>query len=991
MTKLKYALFFFLFAAINYHTLAQEVLSNNPASIKWKQIKTPGFKIIFPEGYEVSANQVANTLEHIKEPETNTMGKKIPKRISIILQTNNSVSNGFVTLGPRRSEFYTMPPQDYNFAGTNKWLDLLAIHEYRHIVQFQRSKTGLNKAFSILFGENTQAGMAFAAAPRWFWEGDATLMETVMTNSGRGRIPSFDRVFRTNLLSGRRFNYNKQHLQSFKDYIPDHYKLGYYFTAHLRKRTKNPEIWNDIAQSAFNTPIIPFTFSNAMKKHTGSYVVNNFNMMMDDMENTWTNQIADLEPTQFKIINKRENEVFTEYAFPQTLEDGSIVIYKTGLGDIGQLVRYDANGDQIDRVVTGVNNNTGMLTSTQFKVYWNEYEFDPRWRAKTYSVIKSYDFATGDLRRITKKTRYAGAGISPDGYRIVTIENDLENKNSIVILDAISGNVIKKFSNNTDAQYGMPSYSTDGNEVVMIKITENGKSVISLNAETGAETILIEESNENIGYPVLTDKYLFYNSPFNGIDNIYAMELNSKSKFQITKSKFGAYNPNLSVDGSELIYNEHTVNGLDIVKIELSPNSWTPLQNVVDRNVRYYDEIVEQEGHPDILSNVPNNQYQSKKYSKLGHAINIHSWGPFASTDVNNLQAGIYSQDVLSTTKMSVGYAYDIEEETGYASAKLSYQGLYPIFDLEIQKGNRTSDEGTINGEDVIFDWKEEGALGELTVPFLLTKSKYSKQLNFSAGVGYTDVYDFENSVLGSSRLAPINDTLAFFFRDTQNNGKLFYNKFSIIYSNLFKRSTRDILSQWGQSLVIESYKSAYGSDFEGSLFALRMAAYFPSPLQLINKNIFKHHVLNFRYGYQSRLDDLSSNLYYFRNRINKPRGYSYPLHDEFASFSINYTFPLIYPDIALGPFVNIQRIRANGFMDFGRGIGKNYFVEYLEDNPIVYFNSNTQDYQSIGVELLVDFNVLRFPTLISLGMRYSYLTTTNETNLEFVVINVSL
>jgi hypothetical protein len=169
MTKLKYVLLFVLFAVINKHMLAQEVLSNNPASTKWKQIKTPGFKVIFPEGFEQSANEVANTLEHIREPETNTMGKKTPKRISIILQRNNAVSNGFVTLGPRRSEFYTMPPQDYNFAGTNKWLNLLAIHEYRHIVQFQRSKTGLNKIFSVLFGENTQAGMAFVAAPRWFW------------------------------------------------------------------------------------------------------------------------------------------------------------------------------------------------------------------------------------------------------------------------------------------------------------------------------------------------------------------------------------------------------------------------------------------------------------------------------------------------------------------------------------------------------------------------------------------------------------------------------------------------------------------------------------------------------------------------------------------------------------------------------------------------------------------------------------------------------
>lgn len=950
---------------------AQEVLSNNPTSTKWKQIKTPGFKIIFPEGYEESANQVANTLEHIREPETNTMGKKTPKRISIVLQRNNAVSNGFVTLGPRRSEFYTMPPQDYNFAGTNKWLNLLAIHEYRHIVQFQRSKTGLNKAFSFLFGENTQAGMAFAAAPRWFWEGDATLMETALTNSGRGRIPSFDRVFRANLLSGKRFNYNKQHLQSFKDYIPDHYKLGYYFTAHLRKRTKNPEIWNDIAKSAFNMPIIPFTFSNAMKKHTGSYLVKNFNTMMDDMEETWSQQIADLKPTSFETINQRKNDVFTEYAFPQVLEDGSIVVYKTGLGDVGQLIRLDSEGNQIDRVVTGVNNNTGMLSSTQYRVFWNEYEFDPRWRAKSYSVIKSYDFATGDLKRITKKTRYSGAGISPDGYRIVTIENDLENKNTIVILDAISGRVLKKFDQDTEAQYGMPSYSADGISVVMIKITEQGKSVISVNVETGTETVLIDESVENIGYPVLTDSYLFYNSPYNGIDNIYAMELGSKRKFQVTKSKFGAFNPSLSADGNQLIYNEYTVNGLDVVKTALTPGSWTQLSETIDRNIRYYDEIVEQEAHPDILSNVPNQQYQSRKYSKLGHAINIHSWGPFASTDVNNIQAGIYSQDVLSTTKMSVGYAYDIEEETGYASAKLSYQGLYPIIEGEFQTGSRQTSK---------FQWNENTIIGAVSIPLLLTKSKYQRALILKNSVGIREVRNFENKSNSSGRLSFNRGTIRtgelpsdtvhvriYSVDDREiSNGDMIYNDFEVGFSNFFKRSPRDLNSKWGQSLTFKRLDVVSG-DFKGQTFGLRVNTYFPG--------IFKHHSLNIRYGYQSRGKYVNDNTYSFRNVIFKPRGYSYPIEREFNSLTFNYSLPIFYPDIALGPFLNFKRVSANLFCDFGKEkFEQNYFfAEDYEGNEVGDFFATAalnSTYNSFGVELTVDFNVLRFPIDLSMGVR---------------------
>jgi hypothetical protein len=144
-----------------------------------------------------------------------------PRKISIILQNQSSVSNGFVTLTPRRSEFYTMPPQDYNFLGTNDWLDQLAAHEYRHVVQYQQANSGFNRALYYAFGPATLAAMASTSVPKWLWEGDAVATETAFTHSGRGRIPNFGLLLRTNLQEGRVFNYNKQYLRSYKHNISD--------------------------------------------------------------------------------------------------------------------------------------------------------------------------------------------------------------------------------------------------------------------------------------------------------------------------------------------------------------------------------------------------------------------------------------------------------------------------------------------------------------------------------------------------------------------------------------------------------------------------------------------------------------------------------------------------------------------------------------------------------------------------------------------------
>src|SRR5687768_4520781 len=156
---------------------------------------------------------MANLLEHIRDAETRTLHSP-PRKIAVILQNQSSVSNGFVSILPRRSEFFTMPPQDYNFIGTNDWLNLLAAHEFRHVVQYQHATRGFNKLIYYLFGSTTLAGLSQAAVPQWFWEGDAVATETALTPSGRGRIPNFSLVFKTNLMEGRTFNYHKQYLRS---------------------------------------------------------------------------------------------------------------------------------------------------------------------------------------------------------------------------------------------------------------------------------------------------------------------------------------------------------------------------------------------------------------------------------------------------------------------------------------------------------------------------------------------------------------------------------------------------------------------------------------------------------------------------------------------------------------------------------------------------------------------------------------------------------
>src|SRR5690242_12603226 len=172
----------FVFLLSVHYSLAQTVLENNPTGLKWYQVNTPSFRVLFPKGFELQAQRMANTLEHIHDVEARSLGTR-PRKISVILQNQSATSNGFVSMLPRRSEFYTMPPQDYNFLGTNDWLNLLATHEYRHVVQYQHATRGFNKFLYYAFGNAAFTAMAQVSAPEWFWEGDAVATETAFTHS----------------------------------------------------------------------------------------------------------------------------------------------------------------------------------------------------------------------------------------------------------------------------------------------------------------------------------------------------------------------------------------------------------------------------------------------------------------------------------------------------------------------------------------------------------------------------------------------------------------------------------------------------------------------------------------------------------------------------------------------------------------------------------------------------------------------------------------
>ncbi|MBL7873640.1 MAG: hypothetical protein JNM78_18625 [Cyclobacteriaceae bacterium] len=920
-------------------------------------------------------------MEHIRTPEAKSLGTE-PRKISIVLQNQSAVSNGFVSITPRRSEFFGMPSQNYNFMGNLDWLDLLATHEYRHIVQFQHANRGFNRVLYYLFGANTLAAMSYAAVPQWFWEGDAVATETAFTSGGRGRIPNFNLLFHTNLQEGRVFNYNKQYLRSYKHNIPDHYVLGYNMVSYLRKKTGNADVWGNITRRAWSVPFLPYAFSRSIKKETGLYVSELYKEMASEFQKDWREQLAKTTLTLFEPVNKRSSKAYTDYRYPYETTNGVLAL-KSGIGNIEEFVIL-SNGKEKRVMTPGIMNASGMLSVASDRVVWNEYRYDPRWRVHTYSVLMGYDLKEKVRKVISVNSRYAGAALSPDGKKIATIETGTDYQTRLVIISYENGTILHTFENPGNDFISMPRWAENGNEIIALTTNKKGKAIAKFEILTMQKVDLTDFTAENIGHPVPYGKYIFYNSPRSGIDNIYALDVAAGQHYQITSSVYGSYNPSMSEDGKILFYNEQSRDGLDVVKTDFNPSSWKAVDNFTSLPDFGFKHLAEQEGHAELLTTVPNENFPVSKYSRLGHAINLYNWGAYIDNSLTQVEIGVSSRDVLSTTSINAGYVFDINERTGSWNAGLSYQGLYPIIDVNFSKATRSVNEGDFRYDKVVgidtttvvenltFDWKEQTVEAGLRIPLLTTASRFLSSFTISNYVGYTKVTDFSNSIDGGGRLIPSNYP-QYFFRSYADDGNLIYNHFSMSAVRQLKRSRRDINSKWGQAFFMHWYETPYSGDFSGSQFSFNSQLYFPG--------LFKHHSLWGYWAYQkSEIADVRLSTkqgldnYTFRNQIPLPRGQSTSRFHNFYSMSVNYALPLWYPDLNLGPLVNVQRIRANGFLDYGFGSST------INKQPV------SRSYLSTGVEVKLDINILRLLPQLDIGFRYSYGISPSTTRFEFLI-----
>ncbi|GAB3989040.1 hypothetical protein GCM10028807_13040 [Spirosoma daeguense] len=973
-----------LLAALGSNAQTLPILEQNPPQLRWNQLKTPHFKVIYPAQLDSTAQRTAQRLESLYEPASASLGKK-PRPISVLIQNQTTNSNGFVTLFPRRSEFFAVPPQDPALLGTFDWLDLLAVHEYRHVVQNDKALQGYGRWLYTLFG-NTGLAFPLLTVPSWFAEGDAVSTETLLSQAGRGRIPNFDLGMRTNLLASTPFNYAKAVSGSYRDNVPNHYVLGYFLTTYL-KRTYGPDVWSRVLNRNYRRFPWPFAFSASIKAETGLRTDDLYRKTMDDLTETWQKRQEKLTitpATSFQVKPEHGSDVvksttrqpvFTNYQHPQFLTDSTVVCVKSGLGDTPRLVILGKSQPEQTLFIQGFPNDPAMLSATGSTVCWIEYGYDPRWQQRIFSTIRLLDVKTRKLTRLTHRTRYLVAALSPDNTKLIVVESTDRYHHNLVVLDAKTGKSLHKIPNSTNVVYQHPRWQADNRTIVTVVLKDGKKTIQQINTTNNSYTDLLPLRNENISNPQSSENYVFYNSPRSGIDNIYAVDIRTKQVFQVTSRPQAAYHASISPSGTRLAFDDFTVAGSRIMDMPLEPSIWKSVSNSGENDqvslLRYFGKLPSLEPGAAqgqrILSDSlkPTARYQPTPYRRLANAINIYSWGPTASSSGQALSVGLSSQNLLSTTQLEVGYTYNQAERAGNAYALFSYQGLYPIFDLSFQRGTRSTSlyiDRVSPADSLRTDrWQYNQLSAGFRIPFQLTHSKYIENASLSAYYNYLNVTGYDLP------FRPITEVGA--------SGALQALTYGASYSRLLRQSKRDVAPRWGQTISVNYRTTPFGGKLTSEQWGVQANLFFPG--------VGKHHSLRLRGGYQQQ----AQGTYRFSPIVFYPRGQAYVSDDKISAGSAEYRFPVADMHWSIGRLLYVQRIKAGAFYDRAQG-------QSVVDVRDVYgrlrgYETLRHTYHSTGIDVSFVFNVLRLQSPFEAGFRTIYNPSTREWLVQPLVIDI--
>ena len=409
------------------------VSKTDNSRVKWREINTNDFQLVYPQSYEARAQRLALVLDTMVDHIGTTLGTNAPK-IPILIHPYTAKSNGMTTWAPKRLEFYPTPSPTY-FAYPWDWH--LAIHEYRHACQFYAPYKGVSKTLTNLLGEHFLLGVNALLVPNWFIEGDAVLAETALASTGRGQNPEFYNQFKAQLLEKGAYKFHKAKLESMKDFVPNDYVFGYYMASYARNKY-GKDVFADVMTTTARLWWKFLWFNKADSLNLKLPHRKIYAELIDSIMPLWKedyNQFLTQKENKSKLDTFNiKKEYYTHYLNPILIGKDTTLALQSSSFEVQKLVQYTPNG--LKEIVKLPYLMHSYFDYKNGKLLYSQNALDKRWEQETYANIIELDIYSGKTKRLTKNKTFFTPTYSPiNENQIACIESTNEYAQSLVVLN----------------------------------------------------------------------------------------------------------------------------------------------------------------------------------------------------------------------------------------------------------------------------------------------------------------------------------------------------------------------------------------------------------------------------------------------------------------------------------------------------------------------------------------------------------------------------
>jgi len=728
------------------------VTGDDPGKLKWNSIDTESYRIIYPQGADSLAKVYGRKLEKYKIPVSRTSGYMTGegdgKIMPVVMHAYND-ANGSVAWAPKRMDLFTVPSA-YD-PEPMPWSTMLSVHESRHVSQMQFGLTERQKPGKWFLGQGWNI-VAFLLYPGTAnVEGDAVVTETALTPSGRGRTADFLNYYWVAFDQGDFRGWFKWRYMSQLKYSPTYYALGYMTVGGYRYLYDRPYFMSEGLHMVAARPGKLGCLYDIGKEASGKKWNDAWLEICDTMYGKWK---AEADRRAPYIPSERvlpESKRYTDYV-GSVVAGSDLYAVKKGHVDAPSIVRIDADGQE-HRVSSFASVASDLKwDNASGRLYWSEGVPDERWTLKSDSRIRYMEGAQGP-KKTSKNKALLYNPVHSDG-KIASVRYHNDGRSSVEIIEPVSGNTLMCIDAPDTLQLVETAWM-DG-QIFVSAISENGYGIYKTGniweAVLGPQPVMIKDFR-SYGHE------LIFTCDRTGVNELYHYNPSTGDLRQKTSTRYGASDYQYSTDGNTLYYSSQTLMGKHLFK--------TSTADLLDRKVRFdslykypiAEKITQQEreaalrqGDEKTVSEKEVKFSEPKRYRKVPHMFNLHTWFPaYISVDniMNNLSfdplwqvlslgvSGVF-QNNLATAVGEAGYSahkdpYNASKWRHSGHIKFTYSGLYPIFQFSFDINDRGARQYTTYAD--VKDRRVHMVDSrELSMPYIQGKASMYIPFNLTSG-----------------------------------------------------------------------------------------------------------------------------------------------------------------------------------------------------------------------------------------------------------------